>query len=95
MPWECPDEFLITLCETCHKKESGPKEDLFKYVEGAGISRDNLINLLKRVKYRMDKERGLQHSIHALTDIMEGILPGEELWQLDPDLKKIRDKIYG
>lgn len=54
MPWDVPDEHLITLCESCHAQEENLKsKDLYELISDVGVTRKMIIVLLDHVKWRM------------------------------------------
>jgi hypothetical protein len=48
-PWDVPGYLLITLCETCHKKEEGITparlHEVFKSFSGCGILKMDMMEL--------------------------------------------------
>lgn len=48
-PWEVGNDFLITICESCHKDEtvnrSGPEQRLIKALRIHGFRKDDIITL--------------------------------------------------
>lgn len=57
-PWEVPDNFLITLCSTCHKKEHEGKE-ISKFIlhkKKAIKKKNNLVNINPKKKSKKKKK---------------------------------------
>lgn len=56
-PWEYPDEYLVTLCETCHTDEEKLKSE-DKFLLGniilSGIKRRDLYSLASSLRTYMD-----------------------------------------
>jgi hypothetical protein len=54
LPWETPDNLLVTLCESCHKKEDELKDfDYYDVIADTGLTRKDLTILLRYIKFRM------------------------------------------
>jgi hypothetical protein len=56
-PWQYPDEYLITLCETCHEDEEKLKSEdkfLLGNIVMAGISRRQLFSLASSLRTHFD-----------------------------------------
>ena len=55
MPWDAPDEDLITLCASCHQYEEELKnKDLYEYLNDAGVTRMMIKVLFEHIKWRME-----------------------------------------
>lgn len=53
-PWDCPDDYLITLCEKCHMDEEALKSvDVYEPLSDLGITRRQLTTLIDHIRYRM------------------------------------------
>lgn len=58
MPWEVPNDWLVTLCECCHKREEDLKSaDLYKDLAECGLTRRNIELLVQHVSFLMKKNR--------------------------------------
>ena len=82
-PWECPDEFLITLCEDCHNHETYLKSiDLFELLQGHGITKWHLQIIIGRIKSRIIIDTRNGESIEDIrVRISEDIIPTLELME--------------
>lgn len=81
-PWECPDQYLITLCENCHKAEEDYKSvDLFSLVEGCGVTRFHLNLLMEAVRFRMSKSQ-LKPFWAFHDEVLRKLVPTDELTEL-------------
>lgn len=53
-PWETPDNLLVTLCESCHKKEEELKNfDYYSLIAEVGLTRKDLIIIIEHIRFRM------------------------------------------
>lgn len=54
LPWETPDNLLITLCESCHQKEEELKGfDFYSLLEDVTLTRKDLIIILQHIRFIM------------------------------------------
>lgn len=54
LPWETPNYLLVTLCESCHQKEEYLKDfDYYDLLHDTGLTRKDLVIILKHIRYRM------------------------------------------
>lgn len=81
LPWECPDKYLITLCEDCHDEEEDLKSiDWYNKVVDSGLTRKNLLTLIRHVNYYLSL---VDHrDFFAFHDILKKIVPDENLKEL-------------
>lgn len=81
-PWDCPDEYLITLCEACHRNEEDAKKlDLFTLVDGLGITRYQMALLMESIRFRMTKSE--QDPFWAFHDeVLRAVVTNDELGEL-------------
>lgn len=52
-PWQVPDEFLVTLCYTCHKSEEKYKKEIKSVLRSlsiSGVSYKKIFNYLSNLK---------------------------------------------
>lgn len=81
-PWDCPDEYLITLCKRCHKSEEDFKKvDLFTLADGLGVTRFHIKLLLEAVRFRMHKSDSKRFwAFHD--EVLRVLVPNDELGEL-------------
>jgi hypothetical protein len=101
-PWETPDEYLLTVCEQCHKKEEELKNfDFYSMVEDLRITRSQIKILLDHVRFRLlhpyrdatGKEFIPFWNFHH--DILRNIIPNEDLSDYIEFLGNGKNKIKG
>jgi hypothetical protein len=83
MPWECPNEYLITLCESCHEAEERMKsENIYEYVSDCRLTRLQLVVLLEHLRYSI-KERESQgiRPFDSLHDVLEALVPPDKIFE--------------
>lgn len=80
-PWDCPIQYLITLCEKCHKEEEDlKKQDLYSLVDDYGITRYHLVLLMKHIRFRLDIASEHASPFWAFhNEVLRKIVPQEEL----------------
>lgn len=71
-PWECEDKFLITLCETCHKREEEQKSfDWYSKLVDYSVTRAKLDILLDHVAFKLESGN--------FNDVLRSLVPESEL----------------
>ena len=97
-PWDCPDDYLITLCESCHMVEESDKNfDFYSLVSDTGITRKHLKCLLGIIKFKIINNRSDFKSPHWTVNDMinSGILTEQEKSEYLTCLKDNRQKWVG
>jgi hypothetical protein len=79
-PWDVPNLFLITLCESCHENEERLKAlDIGgNSLADFGITRFHVLRLFEHIRYRISKSQ-LENPRDAFTDILKDIIHDAEL----------------
>lgn len=78
MPWECPNKFLITLCEDCHDIEESRKNmDFYSVFSESGLTRKDLLLLIEHVNYYTQE---IDHrDVGIMNSILQKIVPDADL----------------
>lgn len=77
-PWDTPSKFLVTLCNDCHSKEEDlKKRGILNGVEGFGLARCTVFEILNRVQERIDDDvtRLEHHPVYSILDLLNDIHP--------------------
>lgn len=78
-PWDYPNEMLITLCQTCHKKEEELKaDDLYAKVAELGVTRNHMMILADHIAFFMDGSKH-EDAFYVFNEILEMIVPRERV----------------
>lgn len=97
MPWDCPDEYLITLCESCHESEEEMKGvDLYELAGGSGLTRIHMNILLEHIRYYMYKGREAGcTTFESYMEIGDLLVPKDEMQEYVNWLSENRRKRNG
>jgi hypothetical protein len=100
-PWECPDEYLMTLCEKCHEEEEFNKDiDVYESLSDLGITRRHLGILIDHVRYRMLHPTNDENAMYRPFwmfhyCILRELVPNDELSKYIEYLENKKQRIQG
>ena len=100
-PWDCPDKYLITLCEQCHQKEEELKQqDLYEPFEDLGITRSQLVILIDHVRFRLlhplsDEDARYRPFWRFHYEILRELVRDEELGTYNKFVASGKNKVKG
>lgn len=73
MPWEAPDNHLITLCENCHEAEGQAKDNILDFIIDLNLKRGilyvDIFDTLYAIRLHLENNPG-----HDRKDIMSKIV---------------------
>ena len=90
-PWDYPSSLLFTLCEDCHKREEQLKSvDFYTLLGPFGLTREQMMILADHIAYNLTAISPQANMMIAFNDILELIVPREQLKDYTEWLKEFR-----
>jgi hypothetical protein len=96
-PWDTPDGYLVTLCESCHESEERMKMvNLYDLIAGSGLTRMHIEIIFEHIRYylHLGKESGLT-TFESYLEITGMLVPKNEASEYIKWLSENRRKKHG